>query len=285
MTRVTLLFYAACTGVFFPVLLVFCAAMPPIQGHPAKKNMSFVQAEGTQFSDPDAPSQPRTQEHLERLSVLGRDKKLLRARLLKSLNALQSFQADFTQTTHSVRILKNARRPKGASANPTPHVYRTSGTLYVQRPENHKNDHGKARLLYTPPEPLDLFVRAGRLYLYNRQTRNISALPLSGTPFSLLMRPEISLGRFITEISLQENDRQIFWTLAAAEGTSRHEVYQKPSFAQGSVTLCFNKRTCALEGWEIHDMYDQKTCVVFTHYLPYVQNHEVFLPDFLKKTP
>lgn len=146
------------------------------------------------------------------------------------------------------------------------------GELYLARP-------GRMRLDYDPPVPI-LIVADGRWLIYHdKELQQVSYLPLSSTPASILTRGDI---RFL-------GGDLVVTGFESEAGTLRITVVQSEDPQAGSVTLVFDANPVNLRKWTVLDaqgIETQVTLVTARFDLPL--NPDLFRfedPKFRKQYP
>ena len=149
----------------------------------------------------------------------------IRKRCLDALNRIHTLKASFTETDEKRRFVK-------------------SGTLALKRPQPDQISFGSMRVTYTHPPVLDIITQGRNLIVRNKESGTQERLPITSTPLSIILRKKLTLGNFVQEKSLKSTNSEVLWTL-----TEPHQHHG------GAVTLIFDKRSFALLGWNIHDVY------------------------------
>jgi outer membrane lipoprotein-sorting protein len=120
-----------------------------------------------------------------------------------------------------------------------------SGSIYLQRPE-------KMRVEYDPPVPI-LIVSTGIWLIYSdSELGQVTHLPVSSSPVSLLVRENMSFG---DEIEVTR--------VARADGTLRLTIKDNRGFSAdlGEITLIFAEDPLRLEKWTVLDAQGLVTTV------------------------
>lgn len=131
------------------------------------------------------------------------------------LNALTTLEADFVQVS-----------PEGEISE---------GKLYIARP-------WRLRVEYAPPVPVLMVADGTRLIFYDRELGQVTELPLSSTPFGLLLAKRISL----------EAQAEIL-DVAREASVLRVTVARKDAPEAGTLTLVFTESPFELRQWVLVD--------------------------------
>lgn len=121
------------------------------------------------------------------------------------------------------------------------------GYLYIQRP-------GRIRVEYDPPCPILIILDGLFIIYYDRQLEQVSHLPLSSTPASVLARDKIDLW---------DGDVMIAG-LEQYKDTLRLTLVLRSDPRAGSITLVFNSNPVHLMMWSITDAQGVVTDVSLT---------------------
>jgi outer membrane lipoprotein-sorting protein len=145
------------------------------------------------------------------------------ARIEAYLNSIRTLTAHFLQVA-----------PDGAI---------TQGTAWLQRP-------GHMRFEYDPPSPLLLVTSHQQLVFQDKSINQISEIPLSRTPLSILLADHISLSGDITVTGMEHLPGQLQVTFV-----------RTGSAGDGSLTLVFSDNPLALRQWTVLDAQRRETRV------------------------
>lgn len=143
------------------------------------------------------------------------------------LNGLTTAQADFTFAA-----------PDGSVSK---------GIFYLSRPS-------KLRFEYTDPKGNLLIADGSYVIYWDAAQKEASNLPISSTPLSFLLRPQISLTDGLKVTRYEHTAGVIRVSLAEAKGD-----------ADGTVTVAFADQPLELRGWRLVDGQGQITDVTFTN--------------------
>ena len=124
---------------------------------------------------------------------------------------------------------------------------RTSGRFYVQRP-------GKLRFDYAPPSALRIVADGHYLAIEDSDLKTVEKYPLKSTPFRLLLKEAVDLGRDARIIGVE-----------AEEGTLAIALEDKSGEASGQIKLSFHTEPeLQLKQWTITDAQGLTTRVEIT---------------------
>ncbi|APE45554.1 cell envelope biogenesis protein LolA [Sulfitobacter alexandrii] len=141
------------------------------------------------------------------------------------LNKLQTAKGEFTQINNDGSI--------------------STGTIYIKRP-------GKVRFEYNPPESGLVVAGANTVVIYDKKSNQpAESYPLSRTPLSIILAPQVDLGRanMVTGHSY--------------DGTATVVTAQDPANPQyGNIQLKFTGNPVELRQWIINDGNGTATTVV-----------------------
>jgi outer membrane lipoprotein-sorting protein len=149
------------------------------------------------------------------------------SRIETYLNGLTTAQADFTFAA-----------PDGSVSK---------GIFYLNRPS-------KLRFEYTDPKGNLLIADGSYVIYWDAAQKEASNLPISSTPLSFLLRPQISLTDGLKVTRYEHTAGVIRVSLAEAKGD-----------ADGTVTVAFADQPLELRGWRLVDGQGQITDVTFTN--------------------
>jgi outer membrane lipoprotein-sorting protein len=145
------------------------------------------------------------------------------ARIEAYLNAIHTLKARFEQIA-----------PDGGDSH---------GTAWLDRP-------GKLRFEYDPPVPYLLVANHGDVYFHDSQLGQTSEVPLSETPLSILLAPEIKLSGDI-----------LITDITRVPGLIQVTVLRAVRWWQGSLSLAFNTDPLLLRQWILLDEQRRETRV------------------------
>jgi outer membrane lipoprotein-sorting protein len=143
------------------------------------------------------------------------------------LNGLSTAQADFTFAA-----------PDGSVSK---------GIFYLSRPN-------KLRFEYTEPKDNLLIADGSYVIYWDAAQKEASNLPISSTPLSFLLRPQISLTDGLKVTRFEH-----------AAGTIRVSLAEAKGDADGTVTVAFADQPLELRGWRLVDGQGQITDVTFSN--------------------
>ena len=124
---------------------------------------------------------------------------------------------------------------------------RTSGRFYVQRP-------GKLRFDYAPPSALRIVADGHFLAIEDSDLKTVEKYPLKSTPFRLLLKEAVDLGRDARIIGVEAED-----------GTIAIALEDKSGQAAGQIKLSFQTEPeLELHHWVITDAQGLTTKVVLS---------------------
>jgi len=124
---------------------------------------------------------------------------------------------------------------------------RTSGRFYVQRP-------GKLRFDYAPPSALRIVADGHFLAIEDSDLKTVEKYPLKSTPFRLLLKEAVDLGRDARIIGVEAED-----------GTIAIGLEDKSGQAAGQIKLSFQTEPeLELHHWVITDAQGLTTKVVLS---------------------
>ena len=149
------------------------------------------------------------------------------SRIETYLNGLTTAQADFTFAAPDGSISK--------------------GIFYLNRPS-------KLRFEYTDPKGNLLIADGSYVIYWDAAQKEASNLPISSTPLSFLLRPQISLTDGLKVTRYEHTAGVIRVSLAEAKGD-----------ADGTVTVAFADQPLELRGWRLVDGQGQITDVTFSN--------------------
>ena len=107
------------------------------------------------------------------------------------------------------------------------------------------------RIDYDPPSKILLIARDWRLIYYDGSIRQVTTIPLSQTPLSILLDEETDLQKDVSVIDIREGDDSFDITLVRADAAD-----------QGSVTLSFASEPITLLSWIVTDPQGYRTQLV-----------------------
>lgn len=147
-------------------------------------------------------------------------------RILAYLNGIRSLRARFEQVA-----------PNGAVSH---------GTVWLERP-------GRIRFQYDPPSPLLLIAGHGEVYFRDFQLNQVSTIPLSRTPLSILLADRITFSGpvTVTDFIKLPNELQVSLVRSANPG-------------QGLLALVFTEPPLALYQWTVVDAQHKITRVTLS---------------------
>ena len=140
------------------------------------------------------------------------------------LNSVKTLRAGFVQTSSNGEVSR--------------------GTLYLSRP-------GKLRIDYDPPVPIQVMANGNFLVYYDRSLEQVSYVPVSSTPASVLLEKHISLSDPQLQVMGVENDQNML----------RVHIIRRHNPGEGSITLSFLKDPLALFEWTMIDAQGLETSV------------------------
>ena len=139
------------------------------------------------------------------------------ARIDASLNNTSSFSGKFTQF--------------GADGGTS------TGAIFIRRP-------GKLRFEYDAPNPLLVVSDGVTLAQQDRRLETTDRVPLSATPLNYFLKENVNLAQD-TEVVGLVKDENLIW-VTARDGSGEID---------GDITLVFDAKTLAMQGWEIRDSF------------------------------
>ena len=138
------------------------------------------------------------------------------------INGIDTLQADFTQIG-----------PDGSL---------TTGKFFLDRP-------GLMRIDYDPPSKILLIAEDWRLVYYDGSIKQVTTIPLSQTPLSILLDEVVNLDDGDVEIVEIREGQQLFEV----------NLVRKSAADQGSVTLSFDQEPIRLLSWVVTDPQGYRT--------------------------
>ncbi len=120
-----------------------------------------------------------------------------------------------------------------------------AGTAWIERP-------GRLRLQYDPPSRAVLVAARGRV-VYAAGTGATSSLPLSRTPLSILLAPQIVLSGPVTVVSVRRSDPGPATGAVPASGAVEVTLRSTERPGQGQLSLIFSDNPLALHGLVLVD--------------------------------
>jgi outer membrane lipoprotein-sorting protein len=146
------------------------------------------------------------------------------AQIENYINGIDTLEADFSQTG-----------PDGSL---------TTGKLYLDRP-------GLMRIDYDPPSRILMIAEDWRLIYYDGSIKQVTTIPLSQTPLSILLDEDVTLEGDTEILNIDEGDETFTTTLVRRDAAD-----------QGSVALTFNKDPIQLLSWVVTDPQGYRTQLV-----------------------
>ena len=170
------------------------------------------------------------------LLPLGLAAPALRAQTADPARAIAQVEAFFNGiTTLRARFLQLGHHGQSAE-----------GTARIWRP-------GRMRFDYDPPEPTLLIAADGQFFHWDRLMREASIVPLSSTPFAMLLRDPLELSG---EITVEGVER--------AGGVIRLTLHRTGREAEGRIQLVFDETPMMLRQWAVQDAQGFITRVTLT---------------------
>ena len=149
----------------------------------------------------------------------------------------QQVLADVTASLNSFRTMEGQFIQFG------PHGEQSEGVFYIQRP-------GKIRFHYRPPVKLDVISDGHNVAVRDNRAMTQDFYPLSKTPLRYLLADQIDL----TSDKLVSQVREETDLLAVV-------IVERSAFADGKITLVFDKKSHDLKQWIITDAQGLNTSV------------------------
>jgi outer membrane lipoprotein-sorting protein len=169
-------------------------------------------------------------------------KKKIRLQVVNFFNNLQTLETDFVQVS-----------PSGKTSN---------GKIFLDLP-------GKLRIDYNKPSNLLITCKGFWIVVQNRDLKSTNNIPLSQTPFSILLQNKINFDNKDLIVDLQKQLGIVTLKIKLAENTQA-----------GELLLEFSEKPFILKKWIIKDIVGDETTVLIqnTRYnkkLPFI----IFFPD------
>ena len=139
--------------------------------------------------------------------------------------------------------LNSARTMEGQFIQFGPHGEQSEGVFYISRP-------GKIRFHYRPPVKLDVISDGFNVAVRDNRAMTQDYYPLSKTPLRYLLADQIDL----TSDKLVNQVREEPDLLAVV-------IVERSAFADGKITLVFDRKTHDLKQWIITDAQGLNTSV------------------------
>lgn len=147
-------------------------------------------------------------------------------RIDNALNSTSSFFGRFTQTGTDGTVDR--------------------GAIYIKRP-------GKMRFEYDEPNPLLIISDGVTLLQQDRALETADRVPLSATPLNFFLKEDVNLARDTEVIGLIKTPTEM--RVTARDGSGEID---------GDITLVFDARTLALQGWFIADSFGGVTQIALS---------------------
>jgi outer membrane lipoprotein-sorting protein len=124
-----------------------------------------------------------------------------------------------------------------------PNGEQSEGVFFLRKP-------GKIRFHYNPPARLDVIADGSTIAIKDGKSGTQDMYPLSKTPLRYLLAPSIDLTSSSLVSRVREETDLIMVT-----------IVQKGAFAEGTLTLVFDKKTYELRQWQVTDAQGLNTSV------------------------
>ncbi|MEJ0011325.1 MAG: outer membrane lipoprotein carrier protein LolA [Bauldia sp.] len=124
-----------------------------------------------------------------------------------------------------------------------PNGEQSEGVFFMRKP-------GKIRFHYNPPAKLDVISDGSTVAIKDGRSGTQDMYPLSKTPLRYLLSPNIDLTSSSLVSQVQEEADLIMVT-----------IVQRGAFAEGTLTLTFDKKTYELRQWQVTDAQGLNTSV------------------------
>ncbi len=158
------------------------------------------------------------------LALPAQAEKIPLSEISRALNALQTVQGDFTQINSDGTI--------------------STGQLYIQRP-------GRVRFEYKGDATL-MLASGGKVAVFDRKSnQGYQEYPLSQTPLSIILAPNVNLGQARMVTAHTETDNA---TIVTAQDPAHPEY--------GNIQMVFTANPTELRQWVVTDNGGQKTTVI-----------------------
>lgn len=140
------------------------------------------------------------------------------------LNSVKTLRTGFVQTSSNGEVSR--------------------GTLYLSRP-------GRLRIDYDPPVPIQVVANGNFLVYFDRSLEQVSYVPLSSTPASVLLEGTISLSDPQLQVTGIEHEQDVL----------QIRIVRTKNEGEGSITLSFLEDPLALFEWTVIDAQGLETSV------------------------
>jgi outer membrane lipoprotein-sorting protein len=124
-----------------------------------------------------------------------------------------------------------------------PNGEQSEGVFYIRKP-------GRVRFHYNPPARLDVIADGSTVAIKDGKSGTQDMYPLSKTPLRYLLAQRIDLTSSSLVNQVKEESDLIMVT-----------IVQKGAFAEGTLTLVFDKKTYELRQWQVTDAQGLNTSV------------------------
>jgi outer membrane lipoprotein-sorting protein len=143
------------------------------------------------------------------------------------------------------RYLNTLKNASGKFTQINPDGSMSTGQLYLQRP-------GRIRFEYDPPNRSLVMAGGGQVAVFDPKSNTPpQQFPLSRTPLSIILAPNVNLGRSGMVIGHQ------------SDGKTTQVVAQDPSHPEyGNIRLVFSGNPTELRQWVVTDDSGQRTTVI-----------------------
>lgn len=119
----------------------------------------------------------------------------------------------------------------------------TRGTVWLLRP-------GRMRFEYDPPSPLLLVANHGEIVFRDSELKQLSRIPLSRTPLSILLDDQVSFSGRVTVTDIQRLPHEI-----------QISVVQTYNQGEGLLAIVFDDQPLRLRQWTVVDAQHRTTTV------------------------
>ena len=169
-------------------------------------------------------------------------KNQIRLQVENFFNNLKTLETDFVQVSPSGKI--------------------SNGKIFLDLP-------GKLRIDYNKPNNLLITCKGFWIVIQNRELKSTNNIPLSQTPFSILLENKINF-----------NNKDLIVDLQKALGIITLKIKLTENSQAGELLLEFSEKPFILKKWIIRDIVGDKTTVliqnaIYNKKLPFI----IFFPD------